>query len=186
MLSLQSFLREGRVVGLCWAQLKPKGPEGSMMKWTGPKGGPLKNKGQRQMGLCLGPCCLESRTVFLENYFSSLGPPLSRNEFQGERGGREENSTNRCVRKCVTSPEAGPSIQRPVRKVVEITYDFWGGVEFDPKHVLGRSQGPTVGAYEPTRHIRDRASHLEAGPGTGPGTACRGASLTRNSPPPRS
>ena len=24
MLSLQSFLREGRVVGLCWAQLKPK------------------------------------------------------------------------------------------------------------------------------------------------------------------
>ena len=28
MLSLQSFLREGRGVGLCWAQLKPKGPEG--------------------------------------------------------------------------------------------------------------------------------------------------------------
>jgi hypothetical protein len=28
MLSLQSFLREGRVVGLCWAQSKPKGPEG--------------------------------------------------------------------------------------------------------------------------------------------------------------
>ena len=24
----QSFLREGRVVGLCWAQLKPQGPKG--------------------------------------------------------------------------------------------------------------------------------------------------------------
>ena len=30
MLSLQSFLREGRVVGLCWAQLKPKGPNGEL------------------------------------------------------------------------------------------------------------------------------------------------------------
>ena len=27
LLSLQSFLREGRVVGLCWAQSKPKGPK---------------------------------------------------------------------------------------------------------------------------------------------------------------
>ena len=27
MLSLQSFLREGRVVGVCWAQLKPEGPK---------------------------------------------------------------------------------------------------------------------------------------------------------------
>ena len=25
--ALQSFLSEGRVVGLCWAQLKPKGPK---------------------------------------------------------------------------------------------------------------------------------------------------------------
>ena len=30
MLSLQSFLREGRVVGPCWEKLKPKGP-----KWFG-------------------------------------------------------------------------------------------------------------------------------------------------------
>ena len=29
MLSLQSFLREGRVVGPCWEKLKPKGPKGS-------------------------------------------------------------------------------------------------------------------------------------------------------------
>ena len=29
VLCLQSFLREGRVVGLCWAQLKPKGPNGT-------------------------------------------------------------------------------------------------------------------------------------------------------------
>ena len=28
MLSLQSFLREGRVVGPCWEKLKPKGPKG--------------------------------------------------------------------------------------------------------------------------------------------------------------
>ena len=28
MLSLQSFPREGRVVGLCWAQLKSQGPKG--------------------------------------------------------------------------------------------------------------------------------------------------------------
>ena len=28
MLSLQSFLREGRVVGPCWEELKPKGPQG--------------------------------------------------------------------------------------------------------------------------------------------------------------
>ena len=27
MLSLQSFLREGRVVGPCWEKLKPKGPK---------------------------------------------------------------------------------------------------------------------------------------------------------------
>jgi hypothetical protein len=27
MLSVQSFLREGRIVGLCWAQFKPKGPK---------------------------------------------------------------------------------------------------------------------------------------------------------------
>ena len=26
--SLQSFLREGRVVGPCWEELKPKGPQG--------------------------------------------------------------------------------------------------------------------------------------------------------------
>ena len=32
MLSLQSFLREGRVVGLCWEKLKPKGPKGSHPK----------------------------------------------------------------------------------------------------------------------------------------------------------
>ena len=28
MLSLQSFLREGRVVGPCWDKLKPEGPKG--------------------------------------------------------------------------------------------------------------------------------------------------------------
>ena len=28
MLSLQSFLREGRVVGPCWEKLKPEGPKG--------------------------------------------------------------------------------------------------------------------------------------------------------------
>ena len=28
MLSLQSFLREGRVIGPCWKKLKPKGPKG--------------------------------------------------------------------------------------------------------------------------------------------------------------
>ena len=28
MLALQSFLREGRVVGPCWEKLKPKGPKG--------------------------------------------------------------------------------------------------------------------------------------------------------------
>ena len=28
MLSLQSFLREGRVVGPCWQKFKPKGPKG--------------------------------------------------------------------------------------------------------------------------------------------------------------
>ena len=30
MLSLQSFLREGRVVGLWWAKLKPKRPKGNL------------------------------------------------------------------------------------------------------------------------------------------------------------
>ena len=29
MLSLQSFLREGRVVGPCWEKIKPKGPKGT-------------------------------------------------------------------------------------------------------------------------------------------------------------
>ena len=30
MLSLQSFLREGRVVGPCWEKFKPKGPKGQL------------------------------------------------------------------------------------------------------------------------------------------------------------
>ena len=30
MLSLQSFLREGRVVGPCWEKSKPKGPKGPL------------------------------------------------------------------------------------------------------------------------------------------------------------
>ena len=33
MLSLQSFLREGRVVGPCWEKLKPKGPKGYAYAW---------------------------------------------------------------------------------------------------------------------------------------------------------
>ena len=32
MLLLQSFLREGRVVGPCWEKLKPKGPKGSFLR----------------------------------------------------------------------------------------------------------------------------------------------------------
>ena len=32
MLSLQPFLREGRVDGLCWAQSKPEGPKGCIPK----------------------------------------------------------------------------------------------------------------------------------------------------------
>ena len=35
MLSLRSFLREGRVVGPCWEKLKPKGPKGL---YCNPKG----------------------------------------------------------------------------------------------------------------------------------------------------
>ena len=34
MLSLQSFLREGRVVGPCWEKLKPKGPKGRVASFT--------------------------------------------------------------------------------------------------------------------------------------------------------
>jgi len=34
MLSLQSFLREGRVVGPCWKKLKPKGPKGCSARFT--------------------------------------------------------------------------------------------------------------------------------------------------------
>ena len=34
LLSLQSFLREGRVVGVCWAQLKSKGPKGRVETHT--------------------------------------------------------------------------------------------------------------------------------------------------------
>ena len=39
MLSLQSFLREGRVVGPCWEKLKPKGPKVPVSAY----GGSLKN-----------------------------------------------------------------------------------------------------------------------------------------------
>ena len=31
-------------------------------------------------------------------------------------------------------------------------YPLGGGVEFDPKQVLGRCKGPTVRVQEPTRH----------------------------------
>ena len=36
MLSLLSFLREWRVVGLCWAQSKPKGPKAPRARWNVP------------------------------------------------------------------------------------------------------------------------------------------------------
>ena len=35
MLSLQSFLREGRVVRPCWEKLKPKGPKGEVFAYVG-------------------------------------------------------------------------------------------------------------------------------------------------------
>jgi len=73
------------------------------------------------VGLCLGPFCLESQTLFLEKYFSSLGPRFSRNEFQGEREGREKRTVQIGASAC-----ASPVLRRarqsrggPVQEFVE-------------------------------------------------------------------
>ena len=42
--------------------------------------------------------------------------------------------------------------------VLLIIYLSGEGVIFDPQQVLGPYVWPTVGAYEPTRHLRDRES----------------------------
>ena len=53
MLSLQSCLREGRVVGPCWEKLKPKGPKGHLHCGADPRDPLLRS--ERTQGFAAGP-----------------------------------------------------------------------------------------------------------------------------------